>query len=428
MRVAIDGFNLALPTGTGVATYARELGRTLRAGGHEIDLLYGLSVSADTDPADRETLLYSRIADLTPGAPKPKRSWRQRLAGRFISRKVRDMVPVTIAGRVIAPDLVYRVPPHDRLFTRRNLFDACHREYRRHDSFMTLRVPNPPAIAHWTYPLPIRLEGAVNVYTIHDLVPLRLPHTTLEDKAYHTRLLRAIVRDAAHVCTVSEASRRDIIDLLGADPSRVTNTWQSTDVVDAAIPGSVELTSWLQRVHGLERDGYHLFVGAVEPKKNVGRMIEAYLQSGMDTPLVIVGPDAWRAEPELVLLGGAGAGRVRRITHVPRATLLRLLAGARSLFFPSLYEGFGLPVLEAMALGVPVLAAATAALPEVAGDAALLIDPYDIDAMSRAMVALDRNDALRERLGQAGLERGRLFARTHYCTRLEQLYASARQA
>jgi glycosyltransferase involved in cell wall biosynthesis len=431
MRVAVDGFNLALPTGTGVASYARELARTLREGGHEIDLLYGLNVPAGSPTALRETLFYSRLAEIIPGAPKPKLTLRQKLSRYHVPRGDRGMVPVGIEGRVIAPDLADRLPPHDRLFTRRNLFDACHRYFRKHGRFMTLRLPDPPAIAHWTYPLPIRLVGAANVYTIHDLVPLRLPHTTLEDKSYHAGLLAAIVRDAAHVCTVSDSSRNDIIDLLDAAPDRVTNTYQSSDVADFTVPPAAELAPWLERVFGLNLNGYYLFVGAIEPKKNVGKLIEAYLDSGVEAPLLIVGSEGWRAGPELAILSGAhgttlaGAARVRRIPYLPRATLLRVLAGARALLFPSLYEGFGLPVLEAMTLGVPVLTATTAALPEIAGDAALLADPYDTGALARAIAALDADSGLRERLGHAGKARSRMFAREPYRERIEQAYARA---
>ena len=431
MRIAIDGFNLALPTGTGVASYARELSRTLREGGHEIDLLYGLNISAGSPPALRETLFYSRLAEIIPGAPKPKLTLRQKLGQRYVPRGDRDMVPVAIEGRVIAPDLADRLPPHDRLFTRRNLFDACHRYFRKHGRFMTLRLPDPPAIAHWTYPLPIRLAGAANVYTIHDLVPLRLPHTTLEDKAYHAGLLAAIVRDAAHVCTVSESSRGDIIALLDADPDRVTNTYQSTDAVDFSVPPASELAPWLERVFGLDLHGYYLFVGAIEPKKNVGNMIQAYLDSGVQAPLLIIGSEGWRAGPELAILSGGhgvalpGAARVRRIPYLPRTTLLRVMAGARALLFPSLYEGFGLPVLEAMTLGVPVITATTAALPEIAGDAALLADPYDTKALAHMIATLDEDTGLRERLSRAGRARSHTFAREPYRERVEQAYARA---
>jgi len=151
-----------------------------------------------------------------------------------------------------------------------------------------------------------------------------------------------------------------------------------------------DLARRLRTQFDLEAGGYFLAVGAIEPKKNVGRLIEAYLAADAQRPLVIAGPRAWRADGGLRLLEGGhgaqlkGAECIRRIDYLPRDHLMTLVRGARAVLFPALGEGFGLPLLEAMILGTPVIAASAGALPEVSGEAALLIDPYDIDAMANA--------------------------------------------
>jgi glycosyltransferase involved in cell wall biosynthesis len=199
----------------------------------------------------------------------------------------------------------------------------------------------------------------------------------------------------------------------------------------------------LQGGFGLEWQQYFLFFGAIEPKKNVGRLIEAYLASGSRHPLVICGKHAWNSHQELGLLyeddrrdfvprgpteGVQGLSRRLRdrvilIDYVPSSLLIGLIRGARALLFPSLYEGFGLPVLEALQLGTPVMTSNTSSLPEVAGDAALLVDPYDTRAMAEAIQALDNDSELRATLSGRGPKQAALFSPDAYGKRLVDLYA-----
>ncbi|HQT62872.1 glycosyltransferase, partial [Acidiphilium sp.] len=131
-------------------------------------------------------------------------------------------------------------------------------------------------------------------------------------------------------------------------------------------------------------------------------------------PLVIVGAQAWKSEHELKLLEDlqTGTGRrnnIIRLNYVPFALLMTLISGARAALFPSLYEGFGLPVLEAMQLGTPVITSNAASLPEVAGDACVMVNPYETRAISRAIAMLDGDEALRDDLAKRGLRQGALF-------------------
>ena len=383
LRIGVDGFNLAMPHGTGVATYARTLAQCIVAMGHGLDLLYGLDVR-NCPPELRETLFFAALNQAPDlGQAKPPPSPLKRLRRAMVSPRVRNMIEVPMAGRVVSTGFEARLPPSDRVFSLGGLFDIAPRYFRRYGRFMTVRIPDPPDIMHWTYPLPIRLEGARNIYTIHDLVPLRLPYTSLEDKRYHDRLIRACLSTADHICTVSQSSRRDILELFLAKQEAVRERDR------------------LRTLFDLELRGYFLYYGAIEPKKNVGRLIEAYLTADLQTPLVIVGARSWEAEHELRLLNGAhgvrlkGAERIRQMDYLPTDLLMQLVRGAKAVVFPSLYEGFGLPVLEAMTLGTPVLTSNTSSLPELVGDGGVMVDPYDVGAIADGLTSLNADDFVR---------------------------------
>jgi glycosyltransferase involved in cell wall biosynthesis len=291
-------------------------------------------------------------------------------------------------------------------------------------------MPNPPAIMHWTYPLPVIVAGARNIYTMHDLVPLRLPYTTLDHKEHYAALIRACASRADQICTVSAASAQDIIGFTGLPAERVTNTYQASTLPDLAHLGSAAADAAIvEGLFGLTARSYFLFYGALEPKKNVGRMLQAFLGLSLASSLVIVGGRAWKSEGELALLqGGNETGgdptrsRIIKLDYLPRELLTKLIRGARAVLFPSLFEGFGLPALEAMQLGTPVLTSNTASLPEVVGDAAVKVDPYDVEAIAAGITALDTDAGLRSRLEAAGPRQAALFSRQRYLERLEAMY------
>jgi glycosyltransferase involved in cell wall biosynthesis len=185
----------------------------------------------------------------------------------------------------------------------------------------------------------------------------------------------------------------------------------------------------------VSKGGYFLFYGALEPKKNVSRLIDAYAASRTQRPLLIAGGLGWqyagdveKIEDERFRVWRIDGNtitmerRVRRLPYVPRDQLISLIRGARAVLFPSIYEGFGLPVLEAMQLGTPVMTSNVASLPEIAGDAALLVDPCDVAAMARAIRTLDSDEALCQDLASRGLRRAEHFSPAQYATRIADLY------
>ncbi len=432
IRIGLDGYNLAMAQGTGVATYGRTLGAALAEMGHPLDGVFGLDLAQASSATLREVLFFAGL-DRPANEPAPKLTLRRMARRAWLSPFARRAVEAPVRGVVLAEAFKARLPPFDRIFSFGNLFEVGARYFRRYGRFLTLKLRSPPAIMHWTYPLPIRLAGARNIYTIHDLVPLRLPQTSTEDKRYHYELIRRCLTSSAHVCTVSEASRADILQVYpDIAPAQVTNTYQVVPApAETLAIDEGELRARLSALFDLAPRGYFLYYGALEPKKNLGRLIEAYLGADLTKPLIIVGGRSWKADDELRILTGAhgvgltGLARIRRLDYLPRHLLLLLVRGARAVLFPSLYEGFGLPVVEAMALGTPVMTSTASCLPEIAGEAAFLVDPYDIQAMEAALRRLHQDDVLCDRLASAGPQQASRYSTTAYATRLQGVYSQA---
>ncbi len=417
-KIAIDGYNLSLEAGTGVATYARNLSFTAHDLGHEVHVLYGMR-SSPRNPLLREIAFFD--SNMRPQHPLVRLNQSaKRLFTSLCGLRARS-IPVT--GRVIATPFQARLPYFDQIWNVPMLFSRAQDYFDLVRKPLNVTLPIRPDLMHWTYPLPIKLDGVKNIYTVHDLVPLRLPYTTLDVKSRYFRLLRHIARKADHIVTVSECSKRDIINLLGVSEDRVTNTYQAVDIPEKYAKKPEDVVKREVAGFNLPYRGYMLFFGAIEPKKNIGRLIEAYLSSKIEAPLVLVGKRAWKAEQELRLLNANTRDRIIHIDYAPFPLLVSLIKGAKAVLFPSLYEGFGLPVLEAMKLGTPVLTSTQASLPEVAGDAALLVDPYDCREIAEGIRALDGNSNLRRELAHKGLERAALFSRENYKRRLNELYS-----
>lgn len=436
LRVLIDGFNLGLEKGTGVATYSRNLSYSLGDLGYEVSVLYGGRPSPKWNPLMREISFF----DSNVGAlMKWQQKWLNfKEAIKAPSNFLADEVPIT--GKVVSDPFKSRLPYFDHIFNSAHIFSRANRRYHWYSrKFKEVHLEDGKVdLAHWTYPMPLKVRGAVNIYTLHDLVPLRLPYTTLDNKRRYYKLMMGIKKSADHIVTVSEASKRDIVDILGIDESRVTNTYQAVSIPDKYKNRAVEdIQRQIEGTFNFGYKNYFLFFGSIEPKKNIGRIIEAYLAAKVDTPLVIVGAQAWKSEQELKLLNEDHnktliqignethvKKKVYQIDYVPFPLLVSLIQGAKGVLFPSLYEGFGLPVLESMLLGTPVLSSNTSSIPEVAGDAAYLVNPYDVPAITTGIREFCYNDGLRENLISKGLVQAQKYSEDNYKVRIKALYES----
>lgn len=433
-RIMVDGYNLSLEKGTGIATYARNLTYNLHALGHQVEMLYGYNLPPPKFAQAREMSFF----DPPDIQFKP---WTRRLTnllGFLGGWRDRRAFPVPTTGLVVDDGLKARLPYYDRLYNSDNLFanaDSKHRVTGRNERVIV--EGGPPDIMHWTFPVPAELVGAKNIYTIHDIVPMRLPFTTLDSNRHFAAMMDKIVAHADHIVTVSETSRRDIINFLGVPEDRVTNTYQAVDIPQQYANKPREVVAGEVRgVFGVDYKRYYLFFGALEPKKNVGRLIEAYLGANLEDPLVIVGSKAWRWDVELRLLFDDKVRtlvhveeehfvhrRVRRFDYAPFPLLISLVKGAKAVVAPSLYEGFGLPALEAMSLGTPVITSNQGASPEIVGDGALQVDPYKPAEIREALAAIDSDSELAGDLSRRGIRRAEAFSNEAYRKRLEELYA-----
>ncbi len=432
-RVVIDGRNLALETGTGVATYARHLSYSLHELGHHVGVLYGSQGAPGTSALMKEIAFFDTHAGDVPRWLQIIRNARA-AATRFHWHRA---TPIPLTGAVITEQFGGRLPYFDALFNSADLYKRASWQYGAFGRMHRVNFQGPrPDLMHWTYPLPLHVPRTPNVYTIHDLVPLRLPFTTLDNKRRYYRLVRRLARTADHILTVSENSKADIISILGADPDRVTNTYQAVHVPRQYADKPLDVVQReIEGTFGLGFKEYFLFWGAIEPKKNIGRIIEGYLASRVKAPLVIVGAPAWQSEDELKLLYDDNIRTLLRVgdetrvkkqviqlSYAPYRLLVSLIRGAKATVFPSLYEGFGLPVLESMLLGTPVITSRTSSTPEVAGDAALLVDPYDAGQISDAIRALDADEGLRNSMALKGSLQAQKFSQEKYLARLKGVY------
>jgi glycosyltransferase involved in cell wall biosynthesis len=265
-----------------------------------------------------------------------------------------------------------------------------------------LLVRGPFDIAHSPHPLMMPTRTAARVVTVHDLDFLSNPERTGgEVRRDYARLVRQHVHLADHVVTISAHTAGEVHQLLGVPRSNIT----------VCRPGAPD---WAPRA-GIPDTGPILFVGTLEPRKNIGGLLDAYerlLAGGGDVPaLLLAGRATPAAAPWLARIARAPlAGTVTHLGYVSDAERRALYERARLLVLPSFNEGFGLPVLEAMTVGVPVVAAARGAIPEVLGDAGLLVDPDDPDRIADAMHRLLTDHSLAQTAAATGIRRSCSFS------------------
>jgi glycosyltransferase involved in cell wall biosynthesis len=231
-----------------------------------------------------------------------------------------------------------------------------------------------------------RLHQVKSVFTLYDLTYLLTDtHTTL-NRQFLKLLMPRFLAAADAVIAISESTRRDMVKHYAVDERKVRVIYGG--VAERFRPAAPEDVARVRALYRLPEDAI-LAVGTIEPRKNLGRLLEAYrslLDRGVNAGLVIAGRTGWRSEGFFERLRALNLeGRVTLLGAFPDADLPALYSAARVLAFPSLYEGLGLPVLEAMACGTPVVASNTSSIPEVAGDAGLLVDPRDVGGLATAL-------------------------------------------
>ena len=335
-------------------------------------------------------------------ASRLRQSWPQRpwlFYGTRWERELREPVPP--AGETIAGRMKRAVPMGHRISRalQQVRFSAGARQHRI-------------GLYHETNYLAFRFSGPA-VVTVHDLSWIRYPeaHPAERVKSMNAAMPR-VVREATRIIADSEFTRGEIIAHYGVAPERVHTVLLG--VLPEFHPRGEPECEALMRAHELRFGRFVLAVGTLEPRKNLATTIAAFarLPQGLrrEFPLVIAGATGWgessfreQLEPMLA------RGEARVAGYVPQSDLPLLYAAARASIYPSLYEGFGLPPLESMASGAPVVCSSRASLPEIVGDAALVADALDVDALSGHLRRLLEDESLHRTLSQTGLARASRF-------------------
>ena len=439
MHILVDAKDLALARGTGIATYTRNVSLINGELGNSVDLLHEFRPFGRGDRMLDEISFYDRQYGSGRSSVDRMSMLTALVSKLLLPHKAVRARPLRIAGFVDSRPLGTGLPHFDRILTAPLVYRLAWAYFSLTGRFLPVRIDPVPDLVHWTLPFPIRHPGTRNVYTVHDLIPLKSPFSTLDNKTKFRRLNGTIAATADQIVTVSETTTKDLLEVEPAAALRISNTFQSVKIPAEHLARSDEENAkTVANLFGFRHRQFLLFFSAIEPKKNLGRLIEAHLGSSSPFPLVIVGTKAWLAEPELQGLryeatkaaqaGGIGApkARVALLDYVSFDILMTLIRSARAVLFPSIYEGFGLPILESMVCGTPVMTSNFGAMREIGGaEAALLVNPFDVREMRQAIESLSRDDALCRRLSAAGLLRAELFSWDRYRGRLAAAYDKA---
>jgi glycosyltransferase involved in cell wall biosynthesis len=358
VKVAFGADQLWFAAPGGIGRYVRELAPAL----------------ADADPALDLALMRCRF----PAGTGPDPAWLARFGAAEVPGPVRTLWPQwALLGRP-------RLPP---------AFDA----------FDIVHATNPAGIP------PVRRRGQRLVVTVHDVAFMRFPELFPPRWRRQYRAgLRAAVKRADAILVPSQATADDVVALAGARRGRIHLT-----PLAATVPAGPEPATMSRALAGYGITApYVLFVGTLEPRKHVVELVRAYRRVASTVPhaLVLAGADGWEIDDLEAELAAGGPGTIVRTGPVDEPILEALYRGADAFVYPSAYEGFGLPVVEAMARNLPVITTSAPALVEVAGDAALRTEPGDEEGLAAALERLLGDPELAQDLGERGLARAARYS------------------
>ena len=315
-----------------------------------------------------------------------------------------------------------------RQVARRKMWTPCHHRLERWTLGLELATQPVDVLHSPDFIAPARLGRRwARVITVHDLAFLRYPHLLTNDsRRYYGQIFRS-TREAECIIAVSEATRQDLFDLVGVPASKVTVVSEGVDSHFAPMSESIARRQVLDRF-GIDAP-FFLFVGTIEPRKNLKRLVQAFAifrqhAVSSDALLVLAGNRGWLSD-ELDEVVRPLGDSVRMIGRVSEEDLIHLYNATLAVVLVSLYEGFGLPVVEAMACARPVLVSNRAALPDVVGDAGLLVEAEDVNAIALGFERLWEDESLRRVLGERGRQRAQSFDWATAAQRTGEVYRKA---
>ncbi len=272
-------------------------------------------------------------------------------------------------------------------------------------------------------------RNAARLVTIHDLSFLRVPETHTERTVeIQSRLLRQCARDADGLIAVSQHCKRELMALLNVPPERIHVILNGVNLEEFDVPFDTEAFTALRSRLGITRD-YLIHLGTIEPRKNVPRLLDAYTrvkkQLGEAPQLVFIGKRGWKSQSIIeAIQSRSPQGDVIYGGYVTRKEAVLLLRGAKVSLYPSLYEGFGLPVLEAMAARTPVVTSNVSSLPEVAGNTCSLVNPEEVESIAGAMATLLTDEQSARRRTEAARKRAESMTWEQSAAALEAVYTA----
>lgn len=269
------------------------------------------------------------------------------------------------------------------------------------------------ALYHEPNIVPLAFDGPT-VITVHDLSWIRHPEAHPPERVRAmNKYFPAGLEQASLILTISDFVKQELMDVFGVKPERIRPVLLGVEAL--FHPRSADETRVVLSAHGLVHGQYVLAVGTLEPRKNLEVALRAFMQLTpalrKHFPLVLVGMKGWHTSAlEQQIAPLVAAGVIRQLGYLPRENLAKIVAGATTLIYPSVYEGFGLPPLEAMVCGVPVITSNVSSIPEVVGDAGLMLNPLDVEGFAGAMELLLANPDERSRMAALALARSSQFS------------------
>lgn len=420
-KILIDGYNLRLKTGTGIKNYGFSLVNAIHALNAEISVLFDKKISTRKNKVLREAFFFEGQET------DNNMNYAYLLIKNLLLKNFATYIPKETVILDNKSNIEKIFWDHINIYNADKCYEISNFIYKKIKLITDIEIPQKIDIWHCTYPLPIKISKAKKITTIHDLIPLRLPYTTQDDKYFFYNLIQHSIEESDLIITVSENTKKDIVDVYNCNPEKIFVTYQPVNIrpLSREISDKGYLSRFLEK-YQLKENNYLLFVGAIEPKKNLARLLEAYYLANVDIPLVVVGKKAWLWENELEniekLFGRKFSKKVKLLDYVPYFELSLLYKGASCFMFPSLYEGFGLPPLEAMSVGCPVITSNVSSLPEVCGKAALYCDPYDTFDIGQKIKEVLSNNSLRESMKTVGYEQVKKYSFDNYINKVNEAY------
>ncbi len=424
INILVDGFNLGLKKGSGIKTYGMTLLDAYESMGYDVGILL------DNNFVTGKVKLLDEVNLFDQEEVKPvsmfNNIWIQRL--KALSYIIRKRKSHSVVPKITEPDPEnYLSHVGGKKFQYiENIADVYHtanRLFAATKKITRIKLDKNPDIFHLTTPWPIKIPGVKTVVTIHDLIPLKVPFTTLDMKDHFYHLFKWATETADLILSVSEHTKQDIMEIYGVPEEKIKVTYQSYKGRDVEV--SMDDATVYLNSKKLVAEKYILFVGNIEPKKNIKQLIKAFAYIKKGYKLAIVGHKAWMSKTQL---NGLKSYLKRReyvmLDYVTEEELAMLYSNAFCMVFPSLYEGFGLPVLEAMQNGCPVICSDRSSLPEVGGDAVLYVNPYKYSDIRVQLDKLINSPKLRLEMIEKGKQRVEFFSPENYTKRLEDAYKS----